>query len=105
MDSFTGSDNQVLDSVWKGRRAIARLAIATGPPGQARDGFAAYPEPGEEAFFKTLADFVGPSTSRTLVRSAHGVSPPVPLRTCANSDKSRAHARVLAVLRLSGLST
>jgi CelD/BcsL family acetyltransferase involved in cellulose biosynthesis len=34
MDSFTAPDNDVLNSVWKGRRTIQRLAIGTGPRGK-----------------------------------------------------------------------
>jgi CelD/BcsL family acetyltransferase involved in cellulose biosynthesis len=34
MDSFTTPDNEVLNSVWKGRRAIQRLVIGTGPRGK-----------------------------------------------------------------------
>jgi CelD/BcsL family acetyltransferase involved in cellulose biosynthesis len=34
MDSFTAPDNKVLDSVWKGRRAIQRLLIGAGPRGR-----------------------------------------------------------------------
>jgi CelD/BcsL family acetyltransferase involved in cellulose biosynthesis len=34
MDSFTAPDNDVLNSVWKGRRTIQRLVIGTGPRGK-----------------------------------------------------------------------
>lgn len=34
MDSFTAPDNDVLNSVWKGRRTIQRLLIGTGPLGK-----------------------------------------------------------------------
>jgi CelD/BcsL family acetyltransferase involved in cellulose biosynthesis len=34
MDSFTAPDNEVLNSVWKGRRTIQRLVIGTGPRGK-----------------------------------------------------------------------